>query len=727
MYSFDCLNDKEFEELANDIVEVVFGIRIERFKQGPDQGIDGRFYISNEQNVIVQSKHYQKSGVTKLINHCKKSEYKKVHNLNPNSYVFVTSVSLSPKNKEDLVKIFYPYLKLTDVLGFDELVSVLNKNPDIVRTHYKLWINSSNALFNTINNDIYVNNKWLIDDIKSKTGLYVITQNHTNIKNAIESNNYVIVTGEPGIGKTTISKSICLEYIVDGYELVNVTSTIKEAMRLYKEGERQVFYYDDFLGSNFLEYFEGKEDSDIISFINAVKRDDTKKFILTSRTNIFNQGVYISSNFRVRKIDKGSVVNVQKYTKLEKARILYNHLYFSNLDLSKVEAVFENGKYHSIINHKNFNPRLIEFITDSERLVDDIDYLSFVESVLTDPSDIWSHVFDCQINNLDRVFVYIVCLSDKNIEESIIKSRCEEYFLESKWTFDDNWFDKSRRTVVGSLLNRIIYKDGIRYELFNPSIKDYVIRVLINNLKVLERLTITTNNPSEIDGMLYHCRASVDRSLFYSRLITTLTNKSNFEEYYDLFIVAYYHLYAYSEGYSIYTSKFLYVIESDKFSTKVIDRVIFVFKHFIQEDVDKLDWNKYLGIVLTKCNSYEILAEFSSVIHDLEENEFDLDVNLIDSYQEYGVDIAHDEIDNYVSSELSFYDDIDDQIFSLVDKFLDQFEYPLEVSSYDLLSSVDRNSILIDRMHDEQDYFTTREVKEIGSQREISDLFTKYW
>ncbi|MFA9385784.1 MAG: restriction endonuclease [Vibrio cyclitrophicus] len=727
MYYFDTLNDKEFEELANDIVEAIFSIRVERFKQGADQGIDGRFYISDDEKVIVQSKHYQKSGVSKLINHCKKVESIKVNKLNPSSYVFVTSVSLSPKNKDDLVGIFKPYLKLSNIIGFDELVSILNNNPDIVRAHYKLWVNNSNELFNAINNDVYVNNKWLIDDIKSKIGLYVRTQNHDNIYNAIESNNYIIVTGEPGIGKTTISKSICLEYLVEGYELVNVTSNIKEAMRVYKEGKRQIFYYDDFLGSNFLEYIEEKEDSDIVNFINAVKKDKTKRFILTSRTNIFNQGVYISNNFRIRKIDKGSIVNVSSYTRLEKAKILYNHLYFSNLDLSNVEMVFEKGKYYSIILHNNFNPRLIEFITDSERLIDGIDYLSFVESVLRDPSDIWSHVFDCQINKWDRVFVYIVCLSEKNIEEEDIKSKCECYFRESNWVFDDHWFDKSRRTVVGSLLNRIISRGVVRYELFNPSIKDYVIRVLTGNLKALEKLSIATNNPSEIGGLLYNYRDSVDCNSFYRGLIDTLIEKSNFKDFHDLFIVAYYYLYVSNKHTASQTCKFFEIIKSGEFSFKIIDKVIFIFKFSIEEDIDRLDWGEYLEVVLDKCIDIENITEFSAVIYYLEENDFELDMDFIESYQSRGLDIGHDEIHNYVNSELSSFDDIHDEIDRLVDNFIGLFEYPLEVSSGEFLSSVDKSSIMADMMYDEQECSTSNEVTERGDRGEISDLFTKYW
>lgn len=43
-YTFEALNDKEFEELAIDLLSKNLNTNIERFKLGKDQGIDGRFF-----------------------------------------------------------------------------------------------------------------------------------------------------------------------------------------------------------------------------------------------------------------------------------------------------------------------------------------------------------------------------------------------------------------------------------------------------------------------------------------------------------------------------------------------------------------------------------------------------------------------------------------------------------------------------------------------------------
>ena len=56
-YNFSCLNDKEFESLSIDLLSAETNQRIERFKSGKDGGIDGRFFSTENKEVIVQCKH----------------------------------------------------------------------------------------------------------------------------------------------------------------------------------------------------------------------------------------------------------------------------------------------------------------------------------------------------------------------------------------------------------------------------------------------------------------------------------------------------------------------------------------------------------------------------------------------------------------------------------------------------------------------------------------------
>ena len=70
-YDFRQLNDKEFEVLAIELLSASLDKRIERFKPGKDKGVDGRFFSDSGGEIIIQCKHYIKTGYEGLISKLK--------------------------------------------------------------------------------------------------------------------------------------------------------------------------------------------------------------------------------------------------------------------------------------------------------------------------------------------------------------------------------------------------------------------------------------------------------------------------------------------------------------------------------------------------------------------------------------------------------------------------------------------------------------------------------
>ena len=138
-YEFNALNDKEFEELARDLLQKHLGLFLETFKKGKDQGIDLRYSSSEEPSyLIVQAKHYSKSGYNALYQKLKQ-ELPKVKLLNPAKYILVTSVGLSPANKESIISLFNEYIKQTsDILGQDDINNLLEIYPEVHLAHVKV-------------------------------------------------------------------------------------------------------------------------------------------------------------------------------------------------------------------------------------------------------------------------------------------------------------------------------------------------------------------------------------------------------------------------------------------------------------------------------------------------------------------------------------------------------------------------------------------------------------
>lgn len=504
-YDFSTLNDKEFENLSIELISIDKSKRFERFKAGKDGGIDGRFYDDGSQE-IVQCKHYLKTGFSGLITSLNKknngiNEIDKVKNQNPSKYIFVTSLPLSAENKKTIKELFDPYIKNdNDIYGQEDLNIILAKNPDIEKRYYKLWLSSTVVLDRLLNNAIESRSEFLLEDIKEKAKYYVVTDNHNVAMQKLEESHVIIIAGEPGIGKTTLAEHIVLRYIEQDFKLYNIENSINEAESVFKKDEKQIFYFDDFLGANYLNAIEDKKDSHIVKFIDRVKKDATKRFILTSRTNIFNQGLALSDTFKSKNIENEEfIIKIESLKDIDKAMILYNHIWHSDLDEEFIDEIYIEKRYKQIINHKNFNPRLIAFITDTiktqKEKIESKDYWSYIVEKLDNPQDIWKNTFDKQSDEFIRIIVILTVFNGNKIEEDKLRDAYNKYIELSNMQNDSHTskeFDSIIKEVVKYFLNRTLKNNKtIEYSLFNPSIADFVLNRYKENEKVLTNVFVS--------------------------------------------------------------------------------------------------------------------------------------------------------------------------------------------------------------------------------------------
>src|SRR5688572_2460630 len=98
-YTFESLSDADFEELVHDLLEAELSLSLESFTRGKDDGIDLRHCAANEAKLIVQCKHFAKSGLKTLLRHLRTEELSKIKILAPNRYLLCTSIGLTPRNK----------------------------------------------------------------------------------------------------------------------------------------------------------------------------------------------------------------------------------------------------------------------------------------------------------------------------------------------------------------------------------------------------------------------------------------------------------------------------------------------------------------------------------------------------------------------------------------------------------------------------------------------------
>lgn len=490
-YDLSLLNPSEFEALANDMVEIMSGKMVERFKLGKDLGIDGRFFSPvDDGTCIIQSKHYCGSSINALLAHLKNSEYAKVMRLSPARYILFTSLSLNPNDKNKIMSCLNPYIKSTDdILGAENIDELILNNKKIEKKYYKLWIRSSSLLVKYLNQGIFESSEFEVKTMYKKAKYYAQTSRHNEAYAKLKKDHVVIITGDPGIGKTTLAEQLCLASIADGYECIVINEDVQEGFNVSDCESQHVFYFDDFLGSNYISALEKNEGSKIIRFINYVVKHD-KRFILTSRANILDRAYQLSQllyNSNVK--EREYVINVSNYTDHDKALILYNMLWRSDIPKEYFEVFLDKKFFGKIIRHRNFNPRIIETITNNRFIQQEAgnlncgeDFIRFVVDNLESPHKAWDNSFSFQLDDSSRALVMIVAISGGQIDEDRLINAYNYYIANNPISREGN-VANDFSTVIVPLYRTFITKNVRKgmiatYSPFNPSVVDYIVRKL---------------------------------------------------------------------------------------------------------------------------------------------------------------------------------------------------------------------------------------------------------
>ncbi|MBL0202171.1 MAG: ATP-binding protein [Chitinophagaceae bacterium] len=322
-FDFSTLSSSDLEELVcsllnakeqNERTKIFF----RTFKDGKDKGIDLLYSTEFEDYEIVgQVKHYYRSGYRALVTHLANSEKQKVHKLTPKRYLFATSVDLNVENVIEIKDIFKPYLiSLSDVYGKKELNRYLDLFPNIVNQQFKLWYSTTEILRRILNyQTLGRSNEFRENQLKKRLRLYVETPALGEAKKILAKNNFIIITGEPGVGKTSTAELLLYEYLKEDYELTYIYDDIKEAEKILDESEitieseddqeiierkisKQIFYFDDFFRTQFSRNTKSKRLRNCtIKVLERISYSENKKFIFTTRTFILKSAVEESGEF----------------------------------------------------------------------------------------------------------------------------------------------------------------------------------------------------------------------------------------------------------------------------------------------------------------------------------------------------------------------------------------------------------------------------------------------
>ncbi|WP_410635949.1 restriction endonuclease [Amycolatopsis sp. cmx-4-83] len=365
MDAFDLgrLSPYDFEMLCRDLFEQITGLAFEVFPQGRDQGIDLRHVADDGRLTIIQCKHWPRGSSARLVRTMLGDERTKVRALAPARYLLATSIELTAAAKDQLAEGLAPYVTgVGDIYGVDQLVEELRKRPEIVDRHFRLWLSSTAVLQTLLRKESVVRSAALLSDIEQRALTFVPTPAFLEAKLLLAEHSVCIVTGGPGIGKTSIAKMLAATYHQQGYELVEISRDADEINAAWREDTPQFFYYDDFLGrSTFGDKLGKNEDGRLLQVVERVRSTAGKQLVMTTRDYLFKQAEQAYG--RLGETDLSPVmyfVNPVGFDADVAAKVLYSLVHHSGIPVAEKRRFGDQWVWFGLVYSPNFNPRLAE-------------------------------------------------------------------------------------------------------------------------------------------------------------------------------------------------------------------------------------------------------------------------------------------------------------------------------------------------------------------------------
>jgi hypothetical protein len=520
-YDFRTLSPNDFEILIRDLLEAEYRWRLEAFGRGRDGGIDLRASTAAGK-VVVQCKHYLGSSFSDLRTSARR-EVPKMDKEKPDRYLFVTSQDLNRTQKDTLAGDLNPWLSDTaDLLTQADINGLITRHPIVEQQHFKLWLASTTILERIVQSGIWERSEALLEDIRDRVKLYVPTDSFKAAYELLDDKNVVVLTGSPGVGKSMLAEMLALRYWHEGWQIVSVGTDVDDAWEAYKSGRKQVFLYDDFLGQTDLSERRAKDGS-VIRLMDRVARNPDKRLVMTTRSQILQQTRLISepiahADLRVVEF----VIRIADYGAIQRARILYNHLYFSTLSREVVREYVGNSSYWTVVRHENFSPRILELVIKRPHSSAD-ELARTLNHTLDHPLDLWRIVFNNRLSDLaQRLTLTLASFPVQGASSRELKALVKKEAKPTEYT-------SALRVLEGTFVSLEKRHDGdtvITYA--NPSVRDFTLAFLDEEPDYLMAIIRDAMHLAQVSTLLVYAVSELEGKLRFPNCAETVTRHTSF-------------------------------------------------------------------------------------------------------------------------------------------------------------------------------------------------------
>jgi energy-coupling factor transporter ATP-binding protein EcfA2 len=493
MYDFRTLSPLDFENLARDLIQAELGLRLESFGPGRDLGIDFRFAVG-QGSAIVQAKHYPDEQTDRLVRAVAR-ENAKVERLKPKRYILVTSASLTPLTKQKLVEALPAVaIRLEDILGRADLNNLLTRHPEVERQHFKLWLASTTVLERILHSGVYNRTEAEMDEIKAIVPKYVHNKSLQEAESILAKHGTLIIAGEPGIGKSTLARMLIWLHTEQDWR-ISVIDDIAEAFEIGDGKEKRLIFFDDFLGQVGLtrDLIRGM-DQRFPPFFKRVRANPNLRFVLTTRDYILAQAQAQSQRLSAAEVNSSEfILNVSHYTRAIRAQILFNHIYFATLGADERDALLADDFFLRMIDHRNFNPRLIDLLTTGEYIsISGRPIRETVLAVLENPEELWEKPYRNHISGEGRALMFAVFFNASRIRLAALERSFGRMVHALGIAVPSADIAPRFRAALKELEGSVVAVQDRTVSFSNPGIRDFLKRAIVRDQQLAGVLTVAS-------------------------------------------------------------------------------------------------------------------------------------------------------------------------------------------------------------------------------------------
>jgi hypothetical protein len=287
----------------------------------------------------------------------------------PRFYALLTNTPLTVARRKEVKKALEKGLEKTTtvtILGAGDIDGMLDDSRDTVRLAFPqiLGLRDIFALLDkTVNKDIINRSKVALSMGAELAKTFVATGAYEEALEVLRRRHFVVLTGPPEMGKTTIARIVALARLSEGWEAYECRGP-NDLLRVHDVEKPQVFVADDAFGSTEYQPEKGSQWADELERILQML-DARHWLLLTSRPAPLRtalEKLYLQGAAEDFPKPQEVIVNASKLTEKEKAQMLYRH--------AKNSVGSEEGRAliakHAVamVRHKDFTPlRIRHFVT----------------------------------------------------------------------------------------------------------------------------------------------------------------------------------------------------------------------------------------------------------------------------------------------------------------------------------------------------------------------------